>query len=256
MIFYFTGTGNSLYVAQKLANKFNTRLISTKDASNKSNYNFQMEENEILGIIAPVYYMGLPYIVDNFIKNLNLTGIPGATFSIVTFGGVAGNAIKNIEKLLLDKNIKVNYNLNLRMPENNITYYNPPSKEEQQKIIQRADIEISKFITAFLEENPSNYNIKENILKKISSNIFYILYGFSNKTKKFYTTEKCIGCKMCIGICPSNAIIMENKRPKWIKNICDKCLGCINRCPYGAIEYGKNTLKRTRYVNSLVKFYN
>jgi len=254
MIFYFTGTGNSLYIAQKLADKFDTRLVSIKEATHSSNYNFQLEKNEILGIVVPVYYMGLPNIVNNFLKNLTLSGNPKTTFAIVTFGGMAGNAVDNIENLLFNKNIKTNYKLDLRMPENYVVYYNPPSKVGQEEIFQNAEIELSSFIKALSEENPSFYNNNKNLITKIASKIFYSLYNLSTKTQKFYSTEKCIGCKICAQICPSKAIVMENNRPRWIKNTCEKCSACINRCPHGAVEYGKSTIKRNRYVNPLVKF--
>ena len=33
----------------------------------------------------------------------------------------------------------------------------------------------------------------------------------------------------------------------------EKCNGCINRCPVSAIQYGKKTASRGRYVNPVLK---
>ena len=46
---------------------------------------------------------------------------------------------------------------------------------------------------------------------------------------------------------------MTDGRPVWTKNKCLKCCGCINRCPVSAIQYGKRTASRGRYVNPVLK---
>ena len=40
---------------------------------------------------------------------------------------------------------------------------------------------------------------------------------------------------------------MKNGKPVWTKKKCTKCSGCINCCPFLAIEYGKGTEGRIRY---------
>lgn len=69
-----------------------------------------------------------------------------------------------------------------------------------------------------------------------------------NSTKKFYVTGKCISCGLCQKNCPINAIIIKNGKPIWIKKKCIHCTSCINRCPNHAIEYGKKTKNKNRYV--------
>ena len=42
-------------------------------------------------------------------------------------------------------------------------------------------------------------------------------------------------------------------RPAWTKSKCLKCCGCLGRCPVSAIQYGKKTASRGRYVNPVLK---
>ncbi|SIR09457.1 hypothetical protein SAMN05920897_1385 [Alkalispirochaeta americana] len=66
-IFYFSGTGNSYLVAKKLGMKIeNCELI-------KITYEIKREiyEDDIIGIVFPVYYFGLPKIVENFLINFD-----------------------------------------------------------------------------------------------------------------------------------------------------------------------------------------
>ena len=72
-------------------------------------------------------------------------------------------------------------------------------------------------------------------------------------TRKFRAEATCIHCGKCAANCPSGAISMVDGRPVWTKSKCLKCCACINRCPVSAIQYGRKTVKRGRYVNPVLK---
>ena len=75
---------------------------------------------------------------------------------------------------------------------------------------------------------------------------------YKNKDKNFNVNNKCIGCNMCENICPVDNIIMENNKPKWCGK-CTDCMACINICPKEAINIGKSTIKKNRYLNPYIK---
>jgi len=54
--------------------------------------------------------------------------------------------------------------------------------------------------------------------------------------------------RICEKLCPTNNIIMKNKKPTWNQN-CEQCFGCIQWCPDKAIEYKNKTIGRKRYHN-------
>ncbi len=70
---------------------------------------------------------------------------------------------------------------------------------------------------------------------------------YKQQTKKFYTTDKCLGCGKCAKLCPLNNIRMTDKRPEWIKS-CAHCMACIGNCPVQAIEYGDKTQNKVKYT--------
>ena len=48
--------------------------------------------------------------------------------------------------------------------------------------------------------------------------------------------EKCTGCMRCIGVCPSDAIMGERKKPHDIDpDKCIKCGSCLSSCKFEAI---------------------
>lgn len=50
--------------------------------------------------------------------------------------------------------------------------------------------------------------------------------------------DKCIGCRMCVTVCPFGAISFDSTSRKVVK--CDVCDGdplCVRFCSYGALQY-------------------
>lgn len=86
----------------------------------------------------------------------------------------------------------------------------------------------------------------------IVSSLVGLGYRLCSGTKKFYAEDTCTGCGLCARNCPMQVIVMQDKKPVWTAEKCCKCSTCINRCPAKAIQYGKATKKRNRYVNPLV----
>ena len=55
--------------------------------------------------------------------------------------------------------------------------------------------------------------------------------------------QKCIGCGICIEICPSKAIKLEDQQAWVDEEKCNKCLKCLHKCPILDYSY-KDTLKK------------
>jgi formate hydrogenlyase subunit 6/NADH:ubiquinone oxidoreductase subunit I len=60
--------------------------------------------------------------------------------------------------------------------------------------------------------------------------------GFRGKIK--YDKEKCIGCKLCLKVCPSGAIEFkaDEKKVKFYMSRCTFCSQCNDICPVGCIS--------------------
>lgn len=65
MILYFSATGNCKYIAACIAQATEQEMVSIVDCIRENRYIF---ENEMIGIISPTYYWGLPNIVRDFLK--------------------------------------------------------------------------------------------------------------------------------------------------------------------------------------------
>lgn len=253
MIFYFSGTGNSLYVAQKLQENDETELIDMGDALNKKQFNYKIKENEKIGFVFPVYFYGLPNIVAEFVDQLRIeSGSNPFIYSVITCGSAIGNADKMLEKKLKQKDLQLDSSFSIIMPSNYVIMYDTSDMEKQKLTLQDAEDEIENVIK-LLEVNQKG-NFSNHGFMSILSSIAYSIYGIYRKTKNFNVKDSCNSCGLCEEICPSGVIKLESGKPIWIKEKCSHCCACINRCPTLSIQYGKSTLKRGRYVNPNVKF--
>ena len=70
MIFYFSATGNSKYVAKQLAINTSDALISITEAVHADKYTYATKAGESLGFVVPVYFYGIPDVVVKFIEKL------------------------------------------------------------------------------------------------------------------------------------------------------------------------------------------
>lgn len=252
MIFYFSGTGNSLWAAEKLSIAHGEKLFSIAEEMKKGNYEYTLADNELIGFVFPIYAWDAPKIVIDFIKNLKFNNYKSNyTFAVSTCEANVGLTMKNLNKTLDLKEMKLNSGFSLLMPSNYNILYTVKAKNSIDSILDKAEQQIAEIIKLINKrENRIQVILGQfSYLKTKLVNPLFIKFGLN--TKKFSASDACISCGLCEKICPTNNIKLEDK-PIWGTN-CTQCLACINRCPKKAIEYGKNSKGKDRYYNPRCK---
>lgn len=241
MIFYFTGTGNSLAAAKKLL-EADEALVNMADAIKNNEFDYTVTEGENVGFVFPVYFYSLPTIVIDFIDKLNLNGTE-YIYSVITCGGGISQAGAVLKKKLAKKGLKLNYITELLMPDNYILMYDNKAVGWEPRL--DAAYDKLKLIAADVSARKDT-NIGNNTLV---SDLMAVMYNKARTTSKFCVEDSCISCGKCAANCPDNVIEMVDGKPVWNKAKCAQCLSCINRCPVKAIQYGNRTKKQGRYVH-------
>ncbi len=248
MIFYFSGTGNTKYLAERIGEKLGEQLVSIADSLKTGETAFTAGKGESVGFVIPVYFSGVPKCVREFIEKMKLTlGGGNYIFTALSCGGNTANAGKMLHKLLGEKGIAVNASYSVVMTDNYIPMYNIPTQEEANEKLDKIKPQIELLTEKIAEKKDGDFD--DNKGAKIMTAVMYPFYKPFRKTKKFYANDKCISCGKCTSGCVDRAIEMKNGKPVWVKSECTQCLRCINACPTRAIQFGKATEKRNRFIN-------
>ena len=137
--FYFTATGNSLYVAKRIGGQLYSIPYITQTGK-------QAFEDEAIGFVFPCYSLGAPRLVIDFIQNNKFKA--DYFFAVMTYGNMAASGLKHVEEVSAGVKMHFQYVNEILMIDN----YLPIFKIEDQ---------LKKEASKKIEEN----------LKKISDDI-------------------------------------------------------------------------------------
>ncbi|WP_422487249.1 EFR1 family ferrodoxin [Gudongella sp. DL1XJH-153] len=252
MIFYFTGTGNSLYAANTLGEALGEEVHNLAENLKRDELKLTVGEGEILGLVFPVYYYSLPTVVEEFLEKIAIIMEKGSRcFILATCGATTGDATKTARDILNKKGVSTDFVFSVEMPDNYILLYDVQDKGKQEKMLINSKDSLKRIIEIIKEDKKGDYNKIKGPMPGIMSLMAGAIYRRDRKTSKFNVSDRCTNCNLCQEICPVDAIEMKEGKPIWIKDKCVHCLACIHRCPVGAIQYGKKTESRGRYINPL-----
>ena len=240
-IYWFSGTGNSLYAAKRLSAEMGGYpLVQITDNAPEGAAGGAGAK---VGFVFPSYYGNLPRAVKMFVEKLEIK--PDTyIFAVVTMGAVGQGSVGSMNKALKAKGLRLNYGRGVLMPANYVISYNPADRDKKAKALSKADERLRVFareIEARLQSVKSLPVTARNLFKDIEK-----------LDAAFTVSGECTNCGICEKICPVRNIKMENDKPVW-QHHCEHCIACISWCPIKAIDYGKKTQARRRYSNPHVK---
>ena len=144
MVLYFTGTGNSRHIAERIAHALNDTLISLNDRI-KSGDITPLAVNGRLVLVMPTYAWRIPRIVRDHLLRTELRGAR-ETWFVMDCGSEIGNAAKYNRALCREKGLVYMGTAQIVMPENFIAMFNAPQAEEARQIVSRAEPDVDRAI--------------------------------------------------------------------------------------------------------------
>ncbi len=244
MILYFSGTGNSAYVAKVISEGIEDTWYSITAQIRKRSLETINSEKPLV-FVTPTYAWRIPRLVQEWIEKMKFVGNKRAYF-ILTCGDSIGNAGKYARSLCDKKGFEYMGCKRIVMPENYVAMFPVPNEKEARKIVKAAHPVIYEAM-ASIKAGESFKEPKLSCRDKLSSSVVnQVFYDFIVKDKKFRVTDDCIGCGICEKVCPLHNIDLINKEPYW-KGKCTHCMKCICDCPQKAIEYGRASKGKDRY---------
>lgn len=248
LVFYFSGTGNSQFVAMQIADAVGEQPISINTYL-KEGKKAAFTSQSPLVFVAPTYAWRLPKVVEQWIEATEFGDNRNAYF-VLTCGDDCGNAEAYARRLCIQKGLQFCGLTKVVMPENYVAMFDVPSKAGIKSIIDKSQPIIKELAQNILDGKPFAKR-RITVLSRILSspvNIFFnrLLIG----DKGFRVSDACISCNKCAQRCPLNNIDMASGKPVW-QGSCTHCMACIGGCPTQAIEYksrlGFSSYGKARY---------
>lgn len=248
-IFYFSGSGNSLAIAKAIGSKIgNCTMKPVVKAMAEKDFTVKTEK---VGFVFPLYYLGLPKIVQEFIKEVDLEGA-NFIFTVVTKGWpVVGGAIDQLKQFLKVKKRKLDAGMYVRMPSNDITFTKVDPPVQQKKIMAKAEAKIIRICETISNAAPKHDLELIWFLWPLRNGPF--INRVNRDDRSFSVGIDCNGCGSCARVCPLDNIKITDHKPQWLGR-CQQCLACYHFCPSKTIFYRGQQANGLQYHHPDVGF--
>ena len=239
MIIYFTGTGNSLVMARRLADRLEEDAVSMYDAVERD-----LTSEKRVGLVYPTYMLDAPIAVRELVPKLRFP--KGAyIYIVITCGAQTNNAIWTVRRLLKAQGVDIAYCNKVRFPDTaGLAYHRNPNDQvwKFEKYATRmdeivADIAACKHALHYAGMDPLGCLMRVPALSE----------------KAYRPFQPSAGCGLCEKICPQKNITVEGKCAS-VGERCTCCLRCVHYCPHQAMQIGgKPTQKSFQYHHPEIK---
>lgn len=254
MIFYFTGTGNTGFIASQLAEATGEQLVPIASSVVDGSCEFQLDADERIGFCFPVHGWRPPFIVRDFIRNLRLAGYDDQyCFAFATCGDDVGLTFDYLRDDLQTIGITLDSVFSVIMPET----YNFPvidqvdTPESAEQKIAAAREQLAVLIPVIVGRERGVKDINKSRWPRTNSIVLgrYFLKHWVDDCKFTVDTSACIRCGKCQRVCPVGNIDCANGNPpEWKHNgLCTTCFACYHHCPAHAIDFAGRTRGKRQY---------
>jgi ferredoxin len=248
VIYYYTGTGNSLWTARVLAERLgDTELVPMHRMNHGSH-----SKVDAVGLVFPVHIWGVPRLVRSFLESMGKR--PGIYyFAVAVNAGQVSRTLIQLKELMARDSLTLSAGFDIKLPSNYIPWGGPGPVEMQRKLFNAATEKIN-VAASYISSRESGLLEKCPLWQRVLfTGLYKMTYNLvKTMDKSFNIDGTCNSCGICEMVCPVKNITLEAGRPVW-HGRCKQCLACIQWCPEECIQYGKKTKNYERYHHPEVK---
>jgi len=255
---YFSGTGNTKYLAELFSQKMNATCLSIES---DTDFAVEINAHDTITFCYPIYNSRVPRIMREFVHS-HMAALTGKKIIIfITQMLFSGDGARVFTDLFEENAIEVIYAEHFNMQQNmgNIPIISriwKPTEKSKQRYIKKAEAKINTVCN----------NIKNDVVKKRGfSKVSKILGNIQGKPWQRSTKEiapkrlekklaaalrihqHCTACNICTKICPMKNLVNQGGQIQHLNN-CTICYRCVNVCPQKAVTVYIHARPRWQYT--------
>ncbi|MEL5894978.1 EFR1 family ferrodoxin [Bacteroides sp. GD17] len=240
MILYFTGTGNSRWVAERLAEATHDTTLNIADYLKNDSVPEELANADRVGLVFPVHAWYAPRVVVHFLLRLRLPHCK-YRYAVCTCGDDMGKGMNR-----LAKRFPLDAAWSVAMPNT----YIPMFDLDDDALCHQKIADVRHAIASIAEDvlqQKKVWAVHEGGAPWLKTYVLNPLFvRFIITSKGFHVDEGCISCAKCSKACPVENIQMVDGHPVW-ETHCIHCMACLHICPQKVIQYKKTSQKKGRY---------
>lgn len=254
-LFYFTGTGNTLWVGKELRDRLpGAELLPLIQLAGQD----EIVLEGVVGFLFPLYYLGLPEIVYRVASRADL-GRCEYVFGLATCGAFAFAVTGGAQKMgqALDaapheRRKALDAFFYVWMPGNHLLGYGAYPRIVQKAQLKLATLKIAR-IARRIQARAAHVERGNPLTAALTRGVYQEwIAKLTHADRAYWVDPRCNSCGLCERVCPVDNILLEAGKPVW-RGHCQQCMACIQLCPQQAIQYGDQTVGRKRYRNPEIR---
>ncbi len=246
MIYYYSGCGNSRWVAEELAAGLGENIAFIPELQRAGVGEIDVEGQSV-GFVFPIYAWAPPQLVEDFVLSVKWTGKPAYVWFACTCGDEMGMTRKVFAETLSKAGMSLDAAYCFQMPETYLAFpgFKLDTEEGARAKIVAAKAKMPSVVAHILGREQlddlivgsmprlKTYLIRPGFVKNVSDS-------------KYHVEEGCISCGKCAQVCPLNNIRLVDGKPQW-QGGCTQCMACYQHCPTNAIQCATYTKGKGQY---------
>ncbi len=233
LLFFFSATGNSLYIARQIGGEKATLLSISQEIHNEN----PVYEAEEIGFVCPIYCFIPPAIVQDFIARSTFKA--DYFFTVGTYGAHSTIFPEFVENFAREHGVHMNYISTIQMVDTYLPFFDA-AREMADPKLQRIPERLSA-VTADINSH-KNYIQPVTQEDRMMCEGYYRMSGrdrqrptVTRSEKIVFATDACIGCGVCTSVCPHGSWKVVDGHSV-AEGECENCLACVHNCPQKAIS--------------------
>lgn len=252
MIFYFSATGNTLWVARQIGEATSDRLVPV--TTGHADVEVALAEGERLGFCFPVHGWRPPELVRRFVRRLLIRSAKAPyVYAVCTAGDTVGEALDIFRTDLARQGLRLVAEGSLLMPESyvGLPFMDVDTPQREQEKIEASRQRLQGIIADIQRRLPIASPVDVGRWPRINSRLLGSVFHHCIVGDAAFSVQadRCVRCGRCAQVCVVADIACEKDQlPRWRHNgQCMSCFSCYHHCPAHAISYGWRTKGKGQY---------